>query len=193
MVAIVVVIVTWLILKCSFKHKLLCGAKGASKSTVNSTFLARTEEITAKSIMHPPLEHVDTVACGRTTLNLVDPLFCNELLRRHVKISHNDIWNVHGVYERSQTCELREVERTSALRVREVTSHQQKARVAPMRNRCSQIDGFMVLNTSKRPTSWQFAKWERAKLAAPPAVPVADLGDGRAAVNSVSFQQTARK
>ena len=30
-------------------------------------------------------------------------------------------------------------------------------------------------------------KWERAKMAAPPVVPVADLGDGQAAVNSVSF------
>ena len=34
-------------------------------------------------------------------------------------------------------------------------------------------------------------KWERAKMAAPPVVPVADLGDGRAAINSVSFQPTA--
>ena len=79
------------------------------------------------------------------TTNLVDPLCCNELLRRHVKISHNHIWKVHGVYERSQTCELREIERTSALRVREVTSHQQNARVAPINSRCSKIDGFMVL------------------------------------------------
>ena len=54
---------------------------------------------------------------------------------------------MHGVNERTQTCELREMERTGALRVREVTSHQQNARVAPLHNRCSKIDGFMVLNS----------------------------------------------
>ena len=72
------------------------------------------------------------------------------LVSRNLGLPHRVVSNqcgVHGVYERSQTCELREIERTGALRVREVISHQQNARVAPMRNRCSKIDGFMVLDS----------------------------------------------
>ena len=57
------------------------------------------------------------------TTNLVDPLCCSKLLRCHVDISHNHTWKVHGVYERSQTREFREIGRTNALRVREVTSN----------------------------------------------------------------------
>ena len=38
--------VMWLVLKCSFKQMLLCGANGASKSSVHSTFLV------CKMVMH---------------------------------------------------------------------------------------------------------------------------------------------
>ena len=56
----------WLVLKCSFKQKLLCGTNGASRSSVSSTFLVRAREKTAKSIMRPPFEHMETVSCGMT-------------------------------------------------------------------------------------------------------------------------------
>ena len=91
------------------------------------------------------------------TANLVNPLRCNELLRHHVEFSHNHVWKVHGVYERSQTRKLREIGRTSALRVREVTSHQHNARVAPMHNRCSKIDQLVILNCLRTPQSVQRA------------------------------------
>ena len=74
----------------------------------------------------------------------------------------------------------------SALRTREVTSHQQNARMAPMINRCSKIDRFMVLDRIRS----QIITGQ--EMAAPPVVPLADLGDGRVAVSSASFQPTAR-
>ena len=48
-------------------------------------------------------------------------------------------------------------------------------------------DPQQFAHNSKRPTSCQFTSG--AKMAGPPVVPVADLGDGRTALNSVSFHQ----